>query len=237
MNQQHLLQVYQFDQKQRLGRNCDGGYVIAILDGGYDCYISAGVGDDESFSRDFIDLYKFNSSNSFAYDGTIDNYPQEFNGQNITFERKNIGGVNDDSHTNLHDLLHTYDDIFLKMDIEGGEFPWLLSLDDTQLSKLKQIVIEVHDLNGDGFGHKYDDKVICLEKLCKTHYLVHAHGNNHGTIVNGIPETMEFTYVRKQYFDSPLPFNTTPLPIPNLDYPNRPAGDYDLNRYPFVHQP
>ncbi len=32
----------------------DGGYVLAQLDGGYDCYISCGVCSEESFSRDFI---------------------------------------------------------------------------------------------------------------------------------------------------------------------------------------
>jgi hypothetical protein len=49
-----LLQVYKFDKKTRCGSNCDGGYVLAELDCKYDCYISAGISDEESFSRDFI---------------------------------------------------------------------------------------------------------------------------------------------------------------------------------------
>ena len=57
MNNLELLQVYKYDKKIRLGTNGDGGYVMAELDGGYDCYISAGISDEESFSRDFIDKY------------------------------------------------------------------------------------------------------------------------------------------------------------------------------------
>jgi len=43
MNNLELLRVYHFDKKIRCGLNSDGGYVIAELDGDYDCYISAGI--------------------------------------------------------------------------------------------------------------------------------------------------------------------------------------------------
>ena len=55
-----LLKVYNFEKKVRYGTNSDGGYVIAELDGGYDCYISAGISNEESFSRDFINKYNLN---------------------------------------------------------------------------------------------------------------------------------------------------------------------------------
>jgi hypothetical protein len=57
----------------------------------YDCYISAGVSNEESFSRDFINKYNMTSQNSFAFDGTINNYPYEYT-KNITFYKKNIDG-------------------------------------------------------------------------------------------------------------------------------------------------
>lgn len=51
----NLLKTYAFSDKFRLGSNQDGGYVIANLkDIKYDCYISAGISNEESFSRDFI---------------------------------------------------------------------------------------------------------------------------------------------------------------------------------------
>jgi hypothetical protein len=54
------------------------------LDGEYDCYISAGISDEESFSRDFINKYKIVKENSYGFDGTISNYPYEYT-QDIQF--------------------------------------------------------------------------------------------------------------------------------------------------------
>jgi hypothetical protein len=231
-----LLQVYRFDKKVRCGSNCDGGYVFAELNDGYDCYISAGVSNEESFSRDFINKYNMNECNSFAFDGTIDNYPYHYTNK-INFIKKNINYCNDDNHTNLSFLTSTYNNIFLKMDIEGGEYPWLLNIDETQLKQFKQIVIEFHGITNDGWGCKYNDKIKCLEKLSTTHYIVHAHGNNHGPVVNNIPDVIELTYINKNYFNSPPGLNTHPLPIANLDFSNNTSLiDIDLNVYPFVTQ-
>ena len=66
-----FLKVHQFDDKIRLGVNEDGGYVIGELNGMYDCYISAGIAAEESFTKEFINKYNMNEFNSFAFDGTI----------------------------------------------------------------------------------------------------------------------------------------------------------------------
>ena len=236
MNNLELLQVYNFDKKVRCGTTSDGGYVLAELEGGYDCYISAGISDEESFSRDFINKYNMNKTNSFGFDGTIHDYPYRYTNK-ISFIKKNIHNVNDDSNTNLSFLTEKYDNIFLKIDIEGGEYPWLLDIDEARLDKFKQIVIEFHGITNDGWGCNYSDKVKCLEKIAKTHYVVHAHGNNHGPVVNKIPDVIELTYVNKKYFTEPPKLNTRPLPIANLDFSNI-GGPYDinLNFYPFVNK-
>jgi len=229
-----LLQVYQFDNKMRFGCNCDGGYVLGKLDGDYDCYISAGISNEESFSRDFIKYYNMNEYNSFGFDGTIQNYPYEYTNK-ISFIKKNIGTVDDDNQTNLSYLISKYDNIFLKMDIEGGEYHWLWTITEEQLKKFKQIVFEFHGINDDSWGIIYQAKVICLEKLKQTHYLIHVHGNNHSGSTNGIPDVVELTYVNKKYFESEPKLNTTPLPIHGLDFPCQMHNqDYDLNIYPFV---
>ena len=234
MNNLSLLEVYQFEQKIRCGSNNDGGYVLAELDGEYDCYISAGISNEESFSRDFINKYNMTEYNSFGFDGTINNYPYNYT-QKISFIKKNINSFNDDNNSNLNFLINNYNNIFLKMDIEGGEYPWLLEIDESQLNKFKQIVIEFHGITNDGWGCSYDDKVKCLEKLSKTHYIVHAHGNNFGPVTNNIPDVIELTYVNKNYFNSTPEFNSQPLPIPNLDFGNHTdTNDINLNFYPFV---
>jgi hypothetical protein len=144
--------------------------------------------------------------------------------------------VNNDKTTNLDFLLDKYNTIFLKMDIEGGEYPWLLQIDESQLQKFKQIVIEFHGITDDNWGCTYDNKIKCLEKLSKTHYIIHAHGNNHADVVNDIPDVIELTYVNKTYFDSMPELNRISLPIDNLDYPNHSRKkDIPLNSYPFVH--
>ena len=126
------------------------------------------------------------------------------------------------------------------MDIEGGEYPWLLSLYEDLLHNFKQIVIEFHGITNDGWNAVYYDKVKCLEKLAKTHYIVHAHGNNYGPVVNKFPDVIELTYVNKKYFESQSKpeLNTKPLPIRGLDFPNKVYNkDIDLNFYPFVNTP
>ena len=132
-------------------------------------------------------------------------------------------------------LINKYNNIFLKMDIEGGEYPWLLSIDESQLTKFKQIVIEFHGITNNGWGCDYDNKIKCLQKLSNTHFIIHAHGNNYGPVVNNIPDVIELTYVNKNYFNTIPELNSTHLPIANLDYPNyNLLNDINLNFYPFV---
>ena len=234
MEKLELLKTYYFDKKIRCGEKCDGGYVIGELLGNYDCYISAGIGWDESFSRDFINRYNMNKYNSYGFDGTIDNYPGEQTNK-ITFIKKNINSFKDDKNADLSFLMENFNNIFLKMDIEGGEYSWLLSVESDKLNKFKQIVIEFHGINDDKWDCKNKDKLKCLEKLSKTHYIIHAHGNNFSNIVNNIPDVIELTYVNKNYFNSVPQLNFQSLPIPNLDFPNNSnKEDVDLNFYPFV---
>lgn len=230
------LEVYDFplNKKFRLGEKGDGGYVIGDIDNIYDCYISAGISNEESFTRDFLNKYNIDIFNSFAFDGTIETYPYHYT-KNISFIKKNINNFNDDNNTNLHSLINKYNNIFLKMDIEGGEIPWLLSLNDELLNKFKQIVIEFHGTNDDTWNATLNDKITCFEKLANTHYLIHAHGNNNGNTQNNIPDVIELTYIHKSLFDLTPKLNSTILPIHNLDFSNV-IGKTDINLsfYPFV---
>jgi hypothetical protein len=234
MNHPELLKVYKFDKKTRYGVNSDGGYVVADLEGDYDCYISAGISNEESFSRDFIENYNMNEQNSFGFDGTIHNYPYQYT-RKIQFIKKNINSFDDNNNTNLSFLLNKYNNIFLKMDIEGGEYPWLLQIDETQLKNIKQIVIEFHGITNNSWDCDYESKIKCMYKLANTHYIVHAHGNNHGPVYNNIPDVIELTYVNKNLFDSVPELNNVDLPIPHLDFANNMSRpDIQLSCYPFV---
>ena len=234
INNIELLKVYNFDKKFRCGANGDGGYVLAEMDGDYDCYISCGISNEESFSRDFINKYNINKNDSYGFDGTINDYPYEYT-QNIQFIKKNINSFNDENNSNLNFLIEKYNNIFLKMDIEGGEYPWLLNINEEQLNKFKQIVIEFHGITNDGWGYTNNDKMKCLKKIANTHYIIHAHGNNNDKAVNNIPDVIELTYINKKYFNVVPELNKTSFPIPNLDFPNIiNIPDINLNMFPFV---
>ena len=227
------LTIYDFLNKKRLGIQGDGGYVIGILDGEYDFYISAGVSNEESFSRDFINMYRMNKTNCAAFDGTIKNYPYEYT-NNITFYKRNIAPFKSDHTANLSYFTDNYDDIFLKMDIEGHEYPWLNSLTEKQLNKFKQIVIEFHGIHDNSWNTNLSDKIDCFRKLSKTHYAIHIHGNNFDGITNNIPNVIEVTYIRKNAIDYIPILNSQRLPS-NLDVPNNLGKkDYYLNFPPFV---
>jgi hypothetical protein len=238
MGQDHLkfMKVYQFDKKVRLGIEMDGGYVIADLSGTYDCYVSAGVGREESFSKEFIQRYGMNEFNSFGIDSSIEGYPIEYT-NSISFIKKNISNINDAANTNLRYLTGIYNNIFLKMDIEGGEYNWIRAMTDEELNKFRQIVIEVHGINNDSWGTPYEIKKACLKQLYNTHYLVHAHGNNARGTTNYIPNVFELTYIRKSEFSDMPMLNMISLPDTSIDFPNninRP--DYPLNMKPFTNK-
>lgn len=238
MDYVQYLTTYHYPSKRRLGNRGDGGYVIADLSGNYDCYISAGVNDEESFSRDFIQHANMTSETNYAFDGTINNYPYQYT-TDIHFVRKNIADTNTQTTTNLKYLIRNFTNIFLKMDIEGGEYPWLASLSLDDLCHFKQIVMEIHCPADDTFGSTRQIKCDGLRKLAETHYLVHAHANNNGTgwgqnrEHEGIPTILELTYIRKDTVSSQLPLNTLPFPDPNLDYKNAPYSDMSLTSPPF----
>lgn len=229
-----FLKVYSFENKIRLGENGDGGYVIGHMENvSYDCYISAGIANEESFSRDFIFKYDMNEYNSFGFDATIPCYPYQYTNK-ISYIKKNIASFEDNHHTNLSYLLGKYQNIFLKMDIEGYEYPWLLSTDEQLLKNCKQIAIEFHGINDDSWGCDNRSKQRCFEKLASTHYLVHIHGNNYSGMTNGIPDVVELTYINKNCFATPPSYNSEPLPG-MLDFANNSGkSDYHLSFAPFV---
>jgi hypothetical protein len=230
----NYLKVYYFSNKIRLGKNSDGGYVIGNLQDGYDCYISAGISNEESFSRDFIKYYNMSKENSFGFDGTIQNYPYTYT-RDITFIKKNINYYYDNKNVNLLYFMKKYKNIFLKMDIEGSEFNWLSGTRQDDLLSFKQIVMELHGINDNSWGATYRQKLDCIKRLCNTHYLIHIHGNNNSGLTNSIPDVVEVTFIRKDCFNEIPNLNRENLPIKNLDFPCNPIKqDYNLTFYPFV---
>lgn len=224
-----LLTVYTSPfPKIRLGKEYDGGYVFADIPHiQYTMLLAGGIESDISFELDFVKKYP--DVQVYAYDGTIGQLPQIH--PNIHFIKKNIGNVENDRETHLHDMIQSHESIFVKMDIEGGEIPWLESLTLTQLDSFEQIVMEFHF----PFSHGH-----IFEKLNQTHYLIHFHGNNCCGLRNHqnvhIPNIFECTYLHKKYFTQPPSFNRIGIPS-ELDMPNiSTRKDIVIQHVPFVHK-
>lgn len=202
------LRIYESPfPKIRLGKSNDGGYVICDISG-YDLFLSAGIADDISFEESFLKNHK--DLVCIAYDGFVENIPTH--NSKIVFIKKNIGTQENESTTNLKHFFKSYNNIFLKMDIEGAEVDYISCLDDSELMKIKQLTIEFHSAY----------KIEPLKRLAKTHWLVHVHPNNccGTTLINNVevPNFYECTYIRKDLCTN-LTYNKVPIPS-NLDQPN-----------------
>jgi len=209
--------------KIRLGKDFDGGYVIADIPGiTYSCLISGGISDDISFEENFIQRYQVEC---YAFDGTISSLPKD---SVVHFAKKNIGAHNSETTTNLHELLDSNDNIFVKMDIEGHEFAWLQSLSFQQMDKISQLTIEFHNPFNRDIFNKFSN-----------HVLIHFHGNNccglrsfKGVL---IPNIFECTYIHKKYVTMKIK-NTQQIPS-SLDMRNvARRSDLILNFPPFVEE-
>ena len=226
----NLILYHPVNKKIRLGHHADGGYVI--IDGyEYDYFISGGVGENITFEIDFIKRYP--NIQGIIFDNTVNdtpNLPKE-----VKLIKKNIGFDNTETTTNLSDYINGYNNIFIKMDVEGSEWKLLRSEFSKSLTKIKQIVFEAHHF----FGVFSDIALESLEIINKTHYLVHVHQNNNGVPfqfdVGNItyPSLLELTFIRKDCEINGL--NVTNLPIKDIDFTNIPGKiEYDImNNYPF----
>lgn len=235
------LLVYQpKNSKKRFGTKGDGGYVV-VDNYKYDYYIGCGVGYDTSFDQDFLNEHK--SIFGLVFDGNINYIPNFLN--KINYVKKNIGIINDNTTSTLNFETEEYQNIFLKMDIDGNEWNWINCFQN--MDNVKQLVIEVHDLFFQDFCKKSSwnesaqfnglDVYSALKKLNKTHYLVHFHSNScaeYSIIKNKeMPTVAELTYIRKKDSDI-LGFNETELPIDGLDYVNGyDRKDLVFDYYPF----
>ena len=224
------LIVYDVNLKKvRLGRDFDGGYVICQIgqtpeSNPYDCFISGGIGGDISFEEGFLKM--FSRMKCHAFDGTIN----PLFGKRIIFTKKNISSRENLYETNLHDLINRHKDLFIKFDIEGGEYDWLDSVSDNQLKKIKQLVIELH-----GFSQQ-PQQSNALSRLAKIYWLAHLHGNNFGGVrkINNviIPNTIECTYIRKSEINQ-VKLNKYIIPT-KFDRSNAPElPDIELKGYPY----
>lgn len=159
------------------------------------------------------EFYRFfdNKNGRYFIPKFIGQYDDE---QNTCFETvfKGLGDIEDMS-------------IFLKMDIEGGEYlclPQLLPF----LNKLNGMAIEFHNLAVADMKCE-----MLLDEFSKNFYISHVHGCNFGKLIYGtnIPSVLEMTFINKKLVLEKAVLSKRNYPIVGLDTPcNRFMDDYKL---------
>ena len=142
----------------------------------YDCYVLAGIEENELFSK--LIMSNMNIPYGLAFDANIHKISQYFP-DDIRIINKRVSFLNDEHNENLSDMGGNKD-VFLKMNIYGNEYLWVLALSKESLFKFKQMVIVFHDINNNPTQQRALNKIKCFQKIKKTHDVVNVApvGNN-----------------------------------------------------------
>jgi GT2 family glycosyltransferase/glycosyltransferase involved in cell wall biosynthesis len=221
-------------QKIRIGKECDGGYVMLDDFDSITAAYSIGICDEVSW-----DLYMAERGiDVFQYDHTIDALPLQH--ARFHWSKKGLGAIATADLETLPGLLEMNghrgrSDLLLKCDIEGCEWEVLAALPAGCLRQFKQIVLEIHYL--ERLTEPDFSKVVerAVEVLTADHRVVHIHANNHRpySIVGGVPlpSVLEITLVRAH--DTRLEKTDEVFPSP-LDTPcYRDRTDFCLGSFRF----
>ena len=204
--------IYPFTSSEvnfvRVGAAGDGGYVMAD-DFRVQGAISIGIGKDNSWDVDIAGR----GIPVAMFDPTIRRPPQSIAGSKfyrigIAEKAKGKRMLPLEQINQIAGFAGT-DDLILKVDIEGHEWNVLESLQQAELLRYRQIVVEFHNL-----GQIYEDQFAeqvegVLRKLWTDHIPAHLHANNYNRIVrfgrHWFPDAVEVTYVRRDLMKFPAP--------------------------------
>lgn len=228
-NIKKLLTPYGCSNLKRYGANYDGGYVLLsnLLEASSSVY-SYGVGDNIaliSFDQHMTTLNK----SVYMYDASIDG--SWIIASLMRFKKENVDSNNiykhivENNHQDDHNMV-------LKMDIEGAEYDTLLNCNEIIFKHFNQIAIEVHDVLMFSDCKPYNEtkhkQISLFNRLNQYYYLVHIHGNNNCLkMINGIADTLELLYIRKDKIENPE-ISKNKCPVYGLDFPNNPQRE-DIN--------
>ena len=243
----------------RLGKKNDGGYIISKKSLEMDnCLLTFGMCNEWSFEEEFIKLNSKNYVH--IYDHTVDlsfflfrlyksikrlfyfksNFSNvcektkelikyiKLSNSKIKHYKKKISNENSLKSRNLKkslDEMKINGKLMLKIDIEGDEFEILKNI-NLYSEKIHTLIVEFHDLD-----KKLDDFEKLIKYINKKFYIIHIHGNNYSKCVtNGIPNTLEITFLNSKMFFIANKQTKFSFPIENLDFPNDSTKkDIDIN--------
>lgn len=204
-----MLRVYQgYDiytkkllQFVRMGRDYDGGYVVpTVALEQADVIFGYGISNDISFEDQISLVYQ---KPAYGFDCTVDSVTPS--SPNCFFIPSCVGPRSChlpqyacfEDHLAMNGMLGKK--VFLKMDIEGGEYEAIPDILQNA-SWITGIVLEIHFMQ--------DEQIVktisLLKQLERDFILVHVHGNNYSPFAfrsansqGEIPRVLELTYVNR----------------------------------------
>jgi hypothetical protein len=219
----------------RVGDEFDGGYVChdSILNSKK--IISIGIGDNDSWETDLVNLNK--QVTIYQFDHTINYSPSLPNFRKKFFR---IGLNNFDVKNKYMTLTSICNQIAiqaddyntLKIDIEGNEWKSLKGVSGELFEIFDQIIIEFHDITNMKQSLN-SERIKLLETLNKTHQILHLHANNDGQFIsiNGenLAQTIEVTYLNRKNYSFSDFVQSYPRQIDNVSNIKKP--DYFLGYF------
>jgi hypothetical protein len=209
----------------RMGKDWDGGYIISAssVDSATGM-LSLGVNNDWSFDQQW--LARKPQDRIHAYDGTIspsrfdpalkDSYRTFFGGAAEHFPI-NVAATSSTGQTSFDDVMirMNRDQVFLKMDIEGGE--WQLT--DSILAhgnKITGAVIEFH--NTHSLRPLFCETMRCYQQQF---HIIHIHPNTScGYATDNFPTVVEISFLNRSLWSGTD--TRKECHVPALDQPNLP---------------
>ena len=248
----NLLKPIKTQKLLRLGRKCDGGYVVNIdIVKKCNTLISFGMGSDWSFELDYIK--KNNNASIHIYDYTVSASPYikeifKYFRRFITFRQsysafserlkyfyhykkflglKNVNfykeKITDQPQSKIDSDIQK---VFRR--IQEEEVILKCDIEGTEYKIIDQILEYKDRVQMLIFEFHWIDKneKIFLEaiKKIKDHFqIIHIHGNNHfSKNVSGLPIILEITFLNKKYINEKKVEYINKFPIKGLDYPCNP---------------
>jgi len=141
----------------------------------YDYYISATVNVQDSFTPELLNT--FIVTPCVAFFGLNDTIPNDLP---ISVFKKHLSSVRSENTVNLDFYTSNFNNIFLRIDVNGDEIEWLNYVSIEKLNKIKQLVITLNPF----------DNEVGLQKLSNTHYPIHVASKEEKVVV---------TYLRKEF--------------------------------------
>lgn len=209
-----IFQPFRSSNLIRLGKNYDGGYIVDKNDVERSkVLVSFGIGDDCSFEQDFSDI---NNCYIAAFDKNVnpDIKSSFFNTDHRVLVQKYISLHDTFDEMSINVALDNDNDVFLKCDIEGGEYAILDYLIQNS-KRFTGMVLEFHSVNK---PENLNDITNFISKIDQK--LLHIHINNWGyyqTNNGNVPDVIELSFT-----SSDVEYDKT-IRLPNdLDMPNNP---------------